>query len=80
MVDTPLRFAATMFLANVLNKEKYEVMIKLGELPAMDQAVVLLHFLRESLSDDPMKYVLFLEAIEKIPSLQTFLEKINCIG
>ena len=75
-----MTFAASMFLANVLSKENYEVMIKLDELPAMDQAAVLLHFLREGISDDPMKYDLFLEVIKKIPSLQLFLDKINCIG
>ena len=80
MGDTTLRFATYMFLANVLTKENYEVMTKLDELPAMDQAAVLLHFLREGLSDDPMKYVLFLQAIKKIPSLEQFWDKIICIG
>ena len=75
-----MKFAAHMFLTNVLTKENYEVITKLDELPAMYQAAVLLHFLREGFSDDPMKYVLFLQAIKKIPSLELFVDKFNCIG
>ena len=77
--ETPLVFAAFMHHSNVLSKESYNVMVKLGKRTPMEQTSVLLHFLRQDMSN-PIKYKHFIESVGLLPAQQILYSRLYTVG
>ena len=68
-----------MYDSNVISKENYDVMVKLNESTPKEQAAVLLHFLRQDMSN-PIKYKLFITSIKLLTNQEKFYTIVYCTG